>query len=185
MLSFWLDLIERGKVVALHESIECVTDGDSLTEREHALLLEDEKTGARRITVGINDPWAVVPYAKQDLLDTLNAWDALIKAIHERLPGRGSNAVENSPLYTQDVLERAHIRKDSFAWRFFSTARRHSEDISLLGPALRLATSEELIDNRWRSTQDSTSSSQASHREDISGFPIPILLGSRRTADWL
>lgn len=70
MLSAWIDLIERGKVVALHESIKPMQDRGECGDNAP---YEDEKTGARLAVGAIHDPWAVPPVAKQDHVDTLDA----------------------------------------------------------------------------------------------------------------
>lgn len=185
MLSAWLDLIERGKVVALHDSIKSF-DEQERSIHEPGTLYEDENTGAMRIEAGVQDPWQIVPFAKQDLLDTLDAWHALIKAIDEKSPEPRSEPFGDQGLFGEEVLQAAEIRKNGFAWKFFTHAWKPCSDILFLGPGLRLPTDKELISNAWSNADDPAAPMFPQHWiGDIVNWPVPILLGSRQAMNWL
>jgi len=188
MLSAWLDLIERGKVFALHESIKCMQDREMLGE---GLSYEDEQTGARRMTAGIHDPWTVPPYAKQDLADALDAWHSLIRATNDHSPEPKIDLFTSQSLYSPVILERTKVRKHGFAWEFLTKARRPTSSLVFLGPELKLPTEEEVINNRWRRSQEQAESGSQSLPSkntctgDTFNLPIPILTGSRQASNWL
>lgn len=68
ILSAWLELIERGKIVAVHHSVQ--------DRRDDSPVEIDEATGARQ-EWSDEFPWTAVPFAKQDLVDSLDAWHGL------------------------------------------------------------------------------------------------------------
>lgn len=187
MLSAWIDLIERGKVVALHESIKPMQDrgdyGDSAS-------YEDEKTGARLAVEAIHDPWAVPPFAKQDLADTLDAWQSLVGSINDLLPEPKIDPFTSESLYSPDTLEAAKIRENCFAWEFFTKAKRPVDDMVLLGPEMKLPTDEDIINNKSRIAEEQSGTRRRNETsllypgEDPFNFPFPILTGSKQTKDW-
>lgn len=187
MLSAWIELIERGKVVALHHSIKPMQDRG---EYDDSASYEDGKTGARLAVGAIHDPWAVPPFAKQDLADTLDAWQSLVNAINNRLPEPRIDPFTSESLHSPDTLEAAEIRKNCFAWEFFTKAKRPVDEIVFLGPELKLPTDEEIINNKWRIAEEQSGTRRKNETsllypgEDPFNFPLPILIGSKQTKDW-
>lgn len=173
ILSAWLDLIERGKIVTLHHSIDELNYLRPLPD----VPLIDEVTGARQKWTD-EYPWTIVSFAKQDLLDALDAWHGLIFAINKKLPEPKEMPFESLGLFSHDTLHAAGIRQNNFAWSFFTNAWKPS--IEQLGPGLRLASDEQIVNNPWNLTMDKTAV-----REDIDlGIPNPLLIGSQTIQSW-
>lgn len=116
-----------------------------------------------------------MPFAKQDLADTLEAWHDLVSAINSRLPEPKAEPFVECGLYSQDTLRAAGIQERSFAWEFFSNAWRPAAGISWLGPGLRLATDDQLINESWKSWRA---------QDRNSDFPLPLLVGDTSISSW-
>jgi hypothetical protein len=116
-----------------------------------------------------------VPFAKQDLTDTLEAWHDLVSAINSRLPEPKAEPFVECGLYSQDTLRAAGIEEGSFAWEFLSNAWRPADGITRLGPGLRLATDDQLVNNPWKSWRSAVS---------VTDFPFPLLIGSTSISSW-
>lgn len=172
ILSAWLDLIERGKIVALHHSVANI---DQQGPNPNIPLVE-EATGARQ-EWSDQYPWTSVPFARQDLSDTLSSWHNLISAISSKLPEPKVQPFNGRGLFSQDTLEAAGIHKDSFAWSFFTNAWKPS--FGQIGPGLRIATDNHFINNPWKTAQGEI---------DLLGrdpkFPVPVLVGSNLIKSW-
>lgn len=138
--------------------------------------LIDATTGARQKWTD-QYPWTAVPYAKQDLLDTLDAWHDLIIIINEKMPKPRTQPFIRRGLFSRDTLIAANIREDSFAWNFFTNAWKPS--IDQIGPGLRLATDDHLINNPAASAPV-----HIGVEDDDIAFPIPFLVGSNTTKIW-
>jgi hypothetical protein len=173
ILSVYLDMIERGKAVALHKSVQNVppifqvSQADGSLSRMYAFPpaqpQRDPATGAKR-TGEVYNPWVIVPYTAKDLQDTLDAWAQLVQAIEERMPSPRSRVDAVHGLYEDSVLRDAGMLIDGFATRFFVGARQPR--FKYLAPGLRLPTADELISSPFRDLEDIDSPIK----------PIPILL---------
>ncbi|KAK5120307.1 hypothetical protein LTR85_006513 [Meristemomyces frigidus] len=167
VLSVYLDMIERGKAVALHKSVQTPPgiwepvpqDDSALVRTEWRLrepqILRDPASGAARLGPHVFNPWVIVPYTSKDLSETLDAWDVFVQATEDRMPSiapGGPGCREG--FYTEQTLMDSRIRIDGFAWKFFRTARKPR--CIYLGPGLRLPTASELISSRTSDIQDAS-----------------------------
>lgn len=188
MLSAWVDLIERGKVVALdpivkREIYERMV-GDDLRTEDSAPF--DQQTFGAMELMSHSDPWETAMWTKQDLQDTLHAWHTLIEAIHERMPNTKSSPFVSKSLFSAETLLGAGIRKNSFAWHFLRNAHRPAFDY--LGPSLKLATDNDLINSVWKTARDAFKptpwhpSFKPVH--EPGPFPVPLLLGTSPAKNW-
>lgn len=187
VLSTYMDMIERGKAVALHRSVfyDAVlrnTDGRLVPLQDHWPPGDhsecDYTVQATRSDIYHFRPWGLVPFAKQDLTDALSAWDLLIKCISERLPIPPGPTQTAHGLFSDEELRSAGVREDGFAWHFFRQAQKPT--FIYLAPGLRLASRDDLLQNPFRTAQDDVSS-----HDQILVFPVPILIGERTAANWL
>jgi hypothetical protein len=175
VLSVYLDMIERGKAVALHTSVQKVppifqvAQSDGSLSRIYAFPptqpQRDPATGAKR-TGEVYEPWAIVPYTAKDLQDTLDAWAQLVQAIEERMPSPPPRVDAVHGLFENSVLHDAGMLIDGFATRFFVGGRQPR--FKYLAPGLRLPTAGELISSPFRDLEDT----------DMPIKPIPILLAN-------
>lgn len=173
VLSVYLEMIERGKAVALHKSVGevppifQVTQADGSLSKIYAFppaqTLRDPATGAKRIGRFYN-PWVIVPYTAKDLQNTLDAWNQLVQAIEERMPSPPPCADAVHGLYEDSVLRDAGMLIDGFATKFFAGARQPR--FKYLAPGLRLPAADELISGPFRDLEDT----------DMPIKPIPVLL---------
>lgn len=120
-----------------------------------------------------------MPFATQDLRDTLNAWHYLIAAINLKSPKPAKNAFASKGLYSRKTMLAEGLRKDGFAWKFFSNA--HKPVFDLLGPGLRLARDDELINNSFKPSGDEVDTWD----DGITNFPIPVLIGNDSVDSWV
>lgn len=154
MLSAWVDLIERGKVVALDPDVKREIYerlvGDDLRTEDSAPF--DQQTLGAMELMSHSDPWETAMWTKQDLQDTLHAWHTLIEAIHERMPNTKSSPFISKGLFSAETLLAAGIRKNSFAWHFLRNA--HKPAFDHLGPSLKLATDNDLINSVWKTARE-------------------------------
>ena len=188
MLSAWLNLIERGKIVALSPPARRQLSKrrvDNGLRTEDSAPFDNHALGAVELSAH-SDPWETATYTKQDLQDTLNAWHTLIDAINERMPNPKRTPFVATSLFSAETLLAASIRKNSFAWHFFSNAHRPAFDY--LCPVLTLATEHDLVNSVWKTANEE---SMATPRHpfimpvDKPGpFPIPLLLGTALARNW-
>jgi hypothetical protein len=175
VLSVYLDMIERGKAVALHKSVGEVPPIFQVTQADGSLSeiyafppaqpQRDPATGAKR-TGRFYNPWVIVPYTARDLQDTLDAWAQLVQAIEERMPSPPPRLDTDYGLYEDSTLRDAGMLVDGFATKFFLGARQPR--FKYLAPGLRLPTADELISGPFRDLEDT----------DMPIKPIPILLAT-------
>jgi hypothetical protein len=192
VLSVYIDMIARGKAVALHKTVVGYDhiffphpDDGSLV---HADLhpapppRADPATGAQRGLHTYN-PWTLVPYTTRDLEETLNAWGDLLDAIEERtlqldaIPSRPDQGI-----FTSEDLQSTSLRVDGFAWNFFLRARKPA--FTYIGPGLRLPTLEELGRGLFP-LDESYEADSASDSESTLVSPVSVLIGSQNAASWL
>lgn len=175
VLSVYLDMIERGKAVALHKSVGEVPPIFQVAQADGSLSeiyafppaqpRRDPATGAKR-TGRFYNPWVIVPYTAKDLQDALDAWAQLVQAIEERMPSPPARADAVHGLYEESVLRDAGMLIDGFATRFLIGVRQPR--FKYLEPGLRLPTVNELISGPFRDLEDT----------DMPIKSIPILLAT-------
>ena len=165
VLSAYIDMIETGKVVALHKELEYPEDLKSVevpgtdvkhflpaTERPDAMLV-DPASGHTRSKVCVG-PWMVVPCTERDLTDTLTVWAHLVEAMHSRLTSKGDDNDDAEAhdaeygLYSDETLNAAGIR-DGFARDFLSQELKPR--FKYIAPGLRIQSSEEFINQPYGS----------------------------------
>ena len=188
MLSAWLDLIERGKIIALDPAVKRELServvGNSLRTEDSAPFDHQAPSAVELITQ--SEPWETALYTKQDLQDTLHAWHTLIEAINERMPNPKSSPFVSESLFSVETLLAAGIRKHSFIWHFLRNAHRPAFDY--LGPSLKLATDNDLISSVWKAARDDVVPKQwhpsLTPIYEPRPFPVPLLLGTASAKNW-
>lgn len=140
ILTVWIEMIQRGKVVALPANVgrqeykPSPEGGFSLIEGPH----RDPLTGARRIYEELS-PWTVQPWTSKDLEESLSTWDSFVGAVEQKM-GLEAMALPAVGLYDSATLDAARV-PEGFAREFLSKARRpRFENVS---PGLRLSTPAE------------------------------------------
>lgn len=156
-------MIERRKVAVVHKDFG--TEPDPTSE----------------VCVDMKEPWGWAAWTKADLKDALEAWDDLIGAINDRLPEPRTESLSSASLFEVDDLRTAGIEEGSFAWEFYSNARRPY--FRFLGPGLQPATRAQLLSNPFKSAFEMQNPRQGLERPEI--FPLPILLGSQPAKSWV
>lgn len=139
VLSIYIDMIERGKVVALSQQ--------TIQELNEAPLV-DPATGACRLRQ-IFKPWAMLPYSPSELEETLSTWDLLVAEISKRIPGHVEDEQGTSQYGLVDAahLDAAEV-PPGFAREFLSRARR--PNFAFIAPGIRLSTAEEFVAQPYR-----------------------------------
>lgn len=138
ILSVWIEMIQRQKVVALPDNVgeeryESSTDGKPLLIQGPE---RDPLTGAKRIS-SEQRPWTIVPYSAQDLSECLELWDMIVRSIEEKMGLGESQPSKPSVLLDDETLDSAKI-PDGFARKFLSQATRPRFDH--IAPGLRIPT---------------------------------------------
>ncbi|KAF2224593.1 hypothetical protein BDZ85DRAFT_104354 [Elsinoe ampelina] len=155
ILTVYIDLIERGKIVALHKSVEpslpklrrtLLSDGTYRSE-----MIPPTKESQRNPTVpkrftNTVDPWAIVPYTSDDLNLALDRWQALVQAIEDRQSPSAQDTPTSNGIFSVETLKAAGLDEERFAWSFFRLAR--TPRFKYLAPGLRLPTAEEFVASR-------------------------------------
>jgi hypothetical protein len=169
VLSVWIEMIERGKVVALHKTMAARDGEDSSPD-----------TDVRRCAS--NALWGWLPYSKIDLEETLQAWRELIQAINDRRPGpHPVFSLVPKGLFEEDVLRSAGVREGGFAWRFYTNAQK--PDFQYLGPGLAVPSPEQLTAQPPPFKFGHKGPNDPPTRPGIS--PLAILVGERRAKTWV
>jgi hypothetical protein len=142
ILTVWIEMIQRGKAVALHDDVcKAGYDSSDWQQDEGGNWQEikgpqrDPATGAIRI--GQASPWTIVPWTKQDLADCLEVWEMAIALIEEKmsLPPHEHDSGLVVPA-SFDVLP----FPDGFAKQFLLQAKKPR--FSFIAPGLRVPTTE-------------------------------------------
>jgi hypothetical protein len=107
VLTVYLDLIETGKVVAVHKDLEFPDDvvwydapdpalsGPRFAcDRPGAMLVDPVSGHAKK--KGIVDPWMCLSSTETDLSDTLRVWEVLVEDINDRTGGKD---LDSEPVY--------------------------------------------------------------------------------------
>jgi hypothetical protein len=192
VLSVYIDMIVRRKVVALHKTVVRPNDVFFLHPENgrivHADLhpapppRADPATGAKR-SLHTYNPWTLVPCTTQDVEEALSAWDDLLDAIDERKPHSGATSLRpTQAIFTLEELKSTSLRVNGFAWNFFLRARR--PPFTYVGPGLRLPTLEELGHTLFP-LEDRYETDSAADSASILVPPVPVLIGSQTATPWL
>jgi len=139
IFTVWIEMIQRQKVVALHDDIGRI---DYVTAEDGNLRKiegpeRDPATGAKRHQDG-NEPWTMVPWAAKDLEETLELWGKVVESIEQKMgviAGEQSNA-----LLDTGTLDAAHIPA-GFTRELLSRARRPR--FRFVAPGLQVPTKED------------------------------------------
>ena len=110
ILDGFVDMIDQGKILAVDESY----------------IGEQERT----------EPWIMPSYTEQDLEDTLQAFEQLVNAIHDRMPSQLQSA-EQGLLEVVTGGNPEILPANSFANRFL--ARRSRPNFTHIAPGLSIA----------------------------------------------
>lgn len=160
VLSVYLELIETGKVVALHKSVQSPPHVLPITYEDGSSALAsllparypqyDLVSGAQRIGAEEN-PWKMEPFTGQDVSDCLSSWNFLVETIEDRMPSPPTSNVEYG-LYEDNILREAGIPEDGFAWKILRSMRKPR--FSNIGPGLRIQSLEEMVNQPYKTAED-------------------------------
>lgn len=154
ILSVWIEMIQCGKAVALHDD-ECKAGYDDSDWRLDANgnfyevkgPQRDPNTGAIRI--GQAPPWTIVPWTGQDLTECLGLWKTAVDMIEERISLPQQD--RQTGLVSRTSLEAVPI-PEGFAKQFMLRATKPR--FSFIAPGLRLPTADDFTRQPFRSTLD-------------------------------
>ncbi|KAK3651349.1 hypothetical protein LTR56_005806 [Elasticomyces elasticus] len=138
ILTVWIEMMQRGKIVALHISIGTgsyewdAAGGFHPTEGPP----RDPATGARRLNTA-QRPWTILPYSRKDLQDSLELWRKIVGTINSKIGFNGPSEVRG--LLDTGCLDRARIPVGS-AREFLSQAVRPR--FSRIAPGLSVPNEE-------------------------------------------
>lgn len=142
ILSVWIEMIQRGKAVALHDSV-CKASYDQSDFQQDANGAWQEVKGPQRhpttgsIRIGQAPPWTIVPWTKQDLTECLDLWETVIDLIEQRMSL--APQAQETGLIDPASFEALPI-PEGFAKQFMLQARKPR--FSFAAPGLRLATGD-------------------------------------------
>ncbi|RMY11999.1 hypothetical protein D0868_02822 [Hortaea werneckii] len=140
ILTVWIEMILRQKVVALSDEV-----GNERFEYYEQGMIKipgpdrDPLTGVRRLTDN-TQPWTIVPWTAKDLEETLNVWAAAVEMIEEKM--QLGDAERTDGLLDAATLGAAKI-PDGFAREFLTQARRPR--FNFFAPGLRVPLREEFV----------------------------------------
>lgn len=152
ILSVWIEMIQRGKAIALHDDV-CEATYGQMEWRLDANGNICEIKGPRRdpatgaIRIGHIPPWTIVPWTKQDLADCLELWKTAVDLIEQRMSL--SPQEHETGLVDIAVLE-ALPTPEGFARQFILQARKPR--FSFIAPGLLLPTAGDFSKQPFRST---------------------------------
>ncbi|KAI6828139.1 hypothetical protein KC340_g9235 [Hortaea werneckii] len=140
ILTVWIEMIRRQKVVALSDEV----GSERFEYYEQGMIKipgpeRDPLTGVRRLTDNTR-PWTIVPWTAQDLEETLNVWAAAVEMIEEKM--QLGDAERTDGLLDAAALDAAKI-PDGFAREFLTQARRPR--FNFIAPGLRVPLREEFV----------------------------------------
>ncbi|KAI6903671.1 hypothetical protein D0869_13674 [Hortaea werneckii] len=140
ILTVWIEMILRQKVVALSDEV----GSERFEYYEQGMIKipgpdRDPLTGVRRLTDN-TQPWTIVPWTAQDLEETLNVWAAAMEMIEEKM--QLGDAERTDGLLDAATLDAAKI-PDGFAREFLTQARRPR--FNFIAPGLRVPLREEFV----------------------------------------
>lgn len=178
VLSVYIDMIEREKVVCVHNDVETPDDfklSDLGNQGQHWVttrdrpdaLLTDPNTGVARRDEVMFGPWIVQPYTKEVLDQCLQIWELLVEEIEQKMPAPpGDDAKVQYGLATEEMLNAAGITED-FSRQLLLRARRSR--FAFIAPGIRLPTPEEFINQPFRDVRASQSDTDIQNK-------MPVLL---------
>ena len=158
VLTVYIELIEAGKIIAFHKDVECADDvayydGPDTTlsgfyrarNRPNAMIVDPATGHAKK--KGSVDPWVCMPSTEKDLNDTLETWEILVEAIHDRIGHASGDAEPTYGLANDHILD---TMPDCFAKQFLAKATKPR--FTYIAPGLRVQTSEEMQDRPYASS---------------------------------
>ncbi|GAB7352153.1 hypothetical protein MBLNU459_g2640t2 [Dothideomycetes sp. NU459] len=126
VLSAWIEMMHAGKVTASPKSIRPI----------------NEKY----------DPWANQRFSQAQVDEAVKAFERLAGAIESRMPPPVDPSPKSTSLVESEILDRANIPADSFAYAFCSKARRPR--FGSIAPGISLLTAETFISDQAFSASD-------------------------------
>jgi hypothetical protein len=142
ILSVWIEMIQRGKAVALHDHV-CKASYDNSDYQQDADGVWQEIKGPQRdpttgaIRIGQAPPWTIAPWTKQDLTECLEIWTTAVGLIEERMSLLPQ--AHETGLVDPSAFEALPI-PEGFAQQFMLQARK--PQFSFIAPGLRLPTDD-------------------------------------------
>ncbi|KAK5720822.1 hypothetical protein LTR15_006784 [Elasticomyces elasticus] len=122
ILTVWIEMIQRQKVVAIPANVG-KTSYESIEGGGYRRIegpQQDPATGAKRNDCAA-EPWTVVPWSSQDLEECLELWIMIVKLIEEKMGLREAEQTET--LLKLPTLANARI-PNGFAREFLCRAQR-------------------------------------------------------------
>ncbi|KAK5130470.1 hypothetical protein LTR08_001992 [Meristemomyces frigidus] len=162
VLSVWIEMIQREKVVALHDDVDRDQGWPHDAERDLAMKLNRHYR-----LEGEQTPWTMAPWSAIDLEQTLEVWQMAVEMIEQKmgLNDDGStqditsnNSKPDDGLIHAVALDLAEI-PDGFAHKFLRRARRPR--FTFIAPGLRCPSVEDIaiqpfIESRQQNSEDLT-----------------------------
>lgn len=143
ILSVYIEMILRGRVVALHDDvdqepiIERTEDGNfRMTPRGPE---RDPETGAKRLD-GQLEPWTAMSWTMKDLVESLEIWKMLVESIERKMSLDPHEPEER--LFSEQTCEAAGI-PTGFARNFLTKAQKPR--FRFIAPGLRVLDTPEFI----------------------------------------
>jgi hypothetical protein len=154
ILSVWIEMIQRGKAIALPEDV-CKVSYDESDWQQDANGEWQETKGPQRdpttgaIRIGQAPPWTIVPWTQQDLTECLEIWETAVELIEQSmsLPPQAHETGLVDPASFESIPI-----ADGFAKRFILQARKPR--FSFIAPGLRLPTADTLAKQPFLSEVD-------------------------------
>jgi hypothetical protein len=152
ILSVWVEMIQRGKAIALHDDV-CKARYNESDWQQNVDGVWQEIQGPQRdpttgaIRIGQAPPWTIVPWAKQDLTECLQLWETAVDLIEERM-SLPPQAHENGLVHPAS-FEALPI-PEGFAKQFVLQARKPR--FTFIAPGLRLPTTNTFANQPFMST---------------------------------
>lgn len=169
ILSVWIEIIQRGKAVALHNGVCRATYGQSewlldANGNFYEVKGPERHPNTGAIRIGQAPPWTIVPWTDQDLTECLGLWKTAVDLIEEKMSLPQEE--HEIGLVSLASLEALPIH-EGFAKQFLLQAKKPR--FHFIAPGLRVPTANDFIRQPFISMLDP--SSQASEQ-----VAPPILL---------
>jgi hypothetical protein len=171
ILTVWIEMIQRRKIVALPDNVGKTTHEFLATGGVHEIRgpERDLVTGARRFEHGA-EPWTIQPWAPKDLEESLKVWSMAVESIEQKMGLSGTGSSDGR--LDAATLDAARI-PESFARLFLFRARKPR--FEFIAPGLRVPTSGVFA------TQPFINPDHRSEEEDL--LPPILLLRSERSVN--
>lgn len=154
ILSVWIEMIQRGKVVALPDGV-CKASYDESDYQQDSTGVWQEIKGPQRdpstgaVRIGQAPPWTIVPWTEQDLTECLEIWETAVGLIERRMrlppQAHASGLVDSASFDTLPIPE-------GFAKHFLLQARKPR--FSFIAPGLSLPTTDTFARQPFMSALD-------------------------------